>query len=164
MSLKIRVGFLGLLLSAGLARAGDFNAEVDFVTRASTANLVAVAESRLALNRTRNPKVRAFARRLVEDHGSAAVALQVAANGSGAKAATTLDRDDQRRVAVLQGKSGANFDKAYVADQLAVHSNVLTFYADYMLLGDNEKLKALAIKMIPIAQAQLKDAQALEGD
>lgn len=164
MGVTIQIGVLGLLLSMAPALAGEFNAEVDFVTRASVVNLVAGAELRLALARARYPKVRAFAHRLVEDHGTAAVALQAAANGSGAKVATALDRDDQRRVAALQGTSGAHFDQAYVADQLAIYSNALTLYADYMLLGDNEKLKALAIKMIPIVEAQLKDAQILDGD
>jgi hypothetical protein len=55
-------------------------------------------------------------------------------------------------------------DKAYVADQGEIHSNTLTLYADYMLLGDNAKLKALAIKMIPITEAQLKQTQALSRD
>jgi putative membrane protein len=114
--------------------------------------------------RLNQSKVKAFARRLAEEHGKANTALQAAAIGSGAMVLKTLDRDDQRLLAVLQGKSGADFDKAYVADQLAVHSNALTLYADYMLLGDNEKLKDLAIKTIPIAEAQLKDAQALDGD
>jgi hypothetical protein len=35
---------------------------------------------------------------------------------------------------------------------------------DYMLWGEYEKLHALAIKMIPITEAQLKDAQVLAGD
>ena len=47
-------------------------------------------------------------------------------------------------------------DKAYVADQGEIHSNTLTLYADYMLLGDNAKLKVLAIRMILIAEARLK--------
>jgi predicted outer membrane protein len=43
----------------------------------------------------------------------------------------------------LRRKSGADFDKAYVADQYALHSNALTLYGDYMLLGANAKLNAL---------------------
>jgi putative membrane protein len=165
MSIKIRTGHcLAFLLLATPAWAGAFNAEVDFVTRASNADLVAAAESRLALGRAIDPKVKAFARRLAQDHAKAQAALQVAAIGSGANVLTTLARDDQKLLAALQDKSGVDFDKAYVADQLAVHSNALTLYADYMLLGDNEKLKDLAIKMIPIAEAQLKVAQALDGD
>ena len=164
VTLKVPMGIIGLVLSVAPAWAADAKAEVDFVTRASIGNLFAIAESRLALDRTGDPQVKAFARRLVDDHGRAEAALQPAAGGSDATVPTTLDQDHQARVTALQGKSGADFDRAYVADQVEVHSNALTLYADYMLLGDNAKLKALAIKMIPIAEAQLKGAQALSGD
>lgn len=164
MTPTVPIGVIALVLSVAPAWAGGFNAEVNFVTRASSANLVAVEESRLALDRSGAPQVKAFARRLVEDHASAETALQVAADGSGAEVPRTLDQDQQARVTALRGKSGADFDKAYVADQVAVHSNALTLYGDYMLLGDNAKLQALATKMIRITEAQLKDAQALSGD
>jgi predicted outer membrane protein len=64
----------------------------------------------------------------------------------------------------LRRRSGRHFDKAYVADQVENHSNALTRYGDYMLWGEYEKLHALAIKMIPITEAELKDAQFLAGD
>jgi hypothetical protein len=64
----------------------------------------------------------------------------------------------------LRGKSGTDFEKAYVADQGENHSNALTLYGDYMLWGEYAKLHALATKMIPITEAQLKDAQVLAGD
>jgi putative membrane protein len=164
MTLTFPVGVIGLLLSVAPAWAGDFSAEVDFVTRASTANLFATAESKLALNRTGDPGVKTFARRLVEDHQAAEEALQAAAKGSGATVPTTLDQDHQARLTALRGKSGVDFDKDYVADQLETHSNALTLYGDYMLWGDYESLHTLAIKMIPITEAQLKVAQALAGD
>jgi putative membrane protein len=137
---------------------------VDFVTRASGANLVSIAESQLALAQARDAQVKAFARRLFDDHRTAEARLQAAAVGSGAKVPTTLGQADQARVTALRRKSGAGFDKAYVADQYAVHSNALTLYGDYMLLGDNAKLNTLAIKMIPIVEAQLKTALTLSGD
>jgi putative membrane protein len=155
------LGF-GLLVTP--AWAGDAKAEIDFVTRASIGNLFAIAESQLAISRTDDPKVKAFAEQLVEDHQKAEAALEPAADGSGAAVATALDGDHQARVTTLQSKSGADFDKAYVADQGEIHSNTLTLYADYMLLGDNAKLKALAIKMIPITEAQLEKTQALSRD
>jgi putative membrane protein len=155
------LGF-GLLVTP--AWAGDAKAEIDFVTRASIGNLFAIAESELAISRTDDPEVKAFAEQLVEDHQKAEAALEPAADGSGAAVATALDGDHQARVTALQSKSGADFDKAYVADQGEIHSNTLTLYADYMLLGDNAKLKALAIKMIPITEAQLKKTQALSRD
>jgi putative membrane protein len=164
MNLTVPIGVVGLVLSAGLAFATDFSAELDFVTRASNSNLFAVEESGLALDRAYDPRVKAFARRLVEDHGKAEAELQVQAKGSGATVPTTLDHDHQARLTALHGKSGMEFDKTYIADQGENHSNALTLYGDYMLWGEYEKLHALAVKMIPITEAELKDAQVLAGD
>ena len=101
---------------------------------------------------------------MVDEHGTAEAELQAAAEGSGAAVPTTLDEEHQARLTALQARSGADFDQAYVADQGENHSNALTLYGDYMLWGEYEKLHALAIKMIPITEAQLKDVQALAGD
>jgi putative membrane protein len=164
MTLTFPIGVIGLVLWASAAFAENFSAEVDFLTRASNSNLFAIEESRLAADRTRAPRLKAFARQMVKDHGGAQSELQVTAKGSGAAVPTTLDQEHQARLKALRGKSGAEFDKAYVADQGENHSNALTLYADYMLWGENEKLHALAIKMIPITEAQLKQAQVLAGD
>ena len=163
MTLVVRI-VLGLALSLLPAFAADFSAELDFVTRASNANLFAIEELRLALDRTSAAEVKTFARQLIEDHKNAQAELLAADEGSGAIVPTMLDEEHQARLTALQGKSGMDFDKAYVADQVENHSNALTLYADYMLWGEYEKLHALAIKMIPITEAQLKKAQILDGD
>jgi putative membrane protein len=155
---------IALSLLVTPAWAGDANDEIDFVTRASVGNLFAIAESELALRRADASEVKFLAQQLIDDHEKAKVALDSAAVGSDATVATMLDEDHQARVTTLQNKSGEEFDKSYIADQGENHSNALTLYADHMLLGDNPKLKALAIKMIPITEAQLKKAQALSGN
>jgi putative membrane protein len=145
MSRIFSICVIGFALLVRPAWAGDVKDEIDFVTRASIGNLFAIAQSQLAISRTEDAKVKALAQQLLEDHQKAEAGLESAADGSGAAAATALDGDHQARVTALQNKSGADFDKAYVADQGEIHSNALTLYADYMLLGDNAKLKALAM-------------------
>ena len=109
-----------------MAFPAEFSAELDFVTRASNSNLFAVEESKLAIDRAHDAQVKAFARRLLEDHGKAEAELQAQAKGSGAAVPTKLDHDHQARLTALRGKSGADFDKAYIADQGENHSNALT--------------------------------------
>jgi putative membrane protein len=155
------VAAIVLVLYAGPAWAGKD--EVDFVTRASIGHRFAIAESQLAIDRAIDPRVKALAQQLIEDHSKAELELHSAAEGSGAVVASALDADHQSHLTALEGKSGADFDKAYVADQIEIHSNTLTLYADYMLLGDTPKLKALAIRMIPITEAQYKSAVGLDG-
>ena len=164
MTLAFPRSVIALVFLAAPAIADVFSAELDFVTRASNANLFAVEESRLALDRSSDSQVKTFAGQMVEDHKRAEAELLTAAEGSGAAVPTALDEEHQARVTTLQGKPGADFDKGYVADQGENHSNALTLYADYMLWGEYEKLHALAIKMIPITEAQLKQAQVLAGD
>jgi putative membrane protein len=164
MTLTVPLGVIGLVLSVAAAWAGDFSAELDFVTRASNSNLFAIEESHLALDRSSDPKVKTFARRMVDDHGRAQAELLVGAEGSNAEVPRKLDNEHQARLTALRRKSAGDFDKAYVADQGENHSNALTLYGDYMLWGEYEKLHALAIKMIPITEAQLKEAQVLAGD
>jgi putative membrane protein len=164
MTLTFPLSVIGLVLLAAPAWAADSSAEVDFLTRASNSNLYAIEESRLALDRSGDAKVKAFARQMVDEHGTAEAKLQAAAKGSGAEVPMTLDAEHQAHLTALQAKSGADFDKAYVADQGENHSNALTLYGDYMLWGEYEKLHALAIKMIPITEAQLKAVQVLAGD
>jgi putative membrane protein len=160
------MGFVLLATPAWAAdvKAADVKAEIDFVTRASIGHLFAIAESQLAIDKADDSQVKAFARQLIEDHERDKAALVSAADGSGAAPATALDGDHQAHLTALQGKSGTDFDKAYVTDQEEIHSNTLTLYADYMLLGDNAKLKVLAIKMIPVTETQLKKAQTLSRD
>jgi putative membrane protein len=164
MTLTFPLSVIGLILLAARASAADFSAELDFLTRASNANLFAIEESRLALYRSGDAKLKSFARQMVDEHGTAEAELQAAAKGSGAAVPTTLDEEHQAHLTALRGASAADFDKAYVADQGENHSNALTLYGDYMLWGEYEKLHALAIKMIPITEAQLRAAQALAGD
>jgi putative membrane protein len=164
MTLTVSIGLVGLVLSVVPVWAADSSAEIDFVTRASNSNLFAIEESRLAIDRAGDPKVKTFARRMAEDHGSAEAELTAASEGSGAEVPTTLDEEHEARLTALRGRSGTDFDKAFVADLGENDSNALTLYGDYMLWGEYEKLHALAIKMIPITEAELKDAQVLAGD
>ncbi|WP_237479651.1 DUF4142 domain-containing protein [Lichenibacterium dinghuense] len=133
----IAVAALAPLVLAAGAAAADRADEVDFVTRASAGDLMAVAESRVALRR--------------------------AARGSGVAVPTALDPGRAARLASLRDLSGAAFDRAYLADQAEIHSNALTLYGDDMLLGDDPRLKALAIRMIPAAEAEFTAVQALSN-
>ena len=162
MTRTFSTGVVAFALLAGSASAGKD--EADFVTRASIGNLFAIAQSQLALERAGDPKLQNFAQRLVADHKKAEGELEAAADGSGTTAPTVLDADHAARMTDLQGKSGAEFEKAYLADQGENHSNLLTLYADYMLLGDDPKLKPLATRMIPITEQQLKNVQVMSGN
>ena len=111
MTLTFSLSVIGLALLVAPAWAANSSAEVDFLTRASNSDLYAIEESRLALDRSGDAKVKAFARRMVDEHGTAEAELQAAAEGSGAAVPMTLDEEHQARLTALRARSGADFDQ-----------------------------------------------------
>jgi hypothetical protein len=76
MALTFPLGVIGLVSLVAPAWAGDFSAELDFLTRASNSNLFALEESRLTLDRSGGSQVKTFARRMVDEHGRAETELK----------------------------------------------------------------------------------------
>lgn len=91
-----------------------------FVTQAAIGNQFEIEESRLAVKRSKSPEIKKFAERMITDHGKAGKELkQIVAKDKLGKAPAKLDADHQASLEALRKDKGADFDKAYVADQLA---------------------------------------------
>ena len=136
-------------------------AAAEFATQASVGNTFEVQESQLALKQASSAKVKAFARMMISDHTKAEKALQAAAKSAGASAEMKLDDPHQAMVDALKAKTGADFDKAYIADQLQAHTDTSALLTSYEKDGDNAKLKAWAHKSLPVVNAHLKKVQAM---
>lgn len=66
-------------------------------------------------------------------------------------------------MAELKGKSGVEFDKAYLAHEVAFHKAVIDAVKQTLLPAiQNEELKALVEKVAPAFQAHMMAAQRLE--
>lgn len=135
----------------------------DFAMKASVGNTFEVDESKLALKQASSPKVKEFARMMISDHTMAEKKLQTAAKKSGANVEMTLDDPHQSMVTALQGKTGADFDKAYIADQIQAHQETSALLADYKQSGDDPKLKAWATATLPKVNMHLKKVQAMSS-
>jgi len=152
------------MFASSQAKAAVTDADKTFLAAAAQGDMNEIKLSELAETKASNPQVKAFAHKMVADHKMLEAKMKPFATAWGLTPPSGPDSDHQAVWEKLNGLSGADFDKAFIADQGENHSNVLTLYADYMLLGDNAKLKALAIKMIPVTEAQLKQAQVLAGE
>ena len=63
-----------------------------------------------------------------------------------------LDKPHQAMVDNLQTLSGADFDKIYVADQVAAHAEAANLLADYKQNGSKGQLKTWAEKTLPVVK------------
>jgi putative membrane protein len=167
--------FLGLapLAPATAVAAGPTPAEIAatasvpttaaFVATAPAANAFEIASSKLALEKSTNPAVRAFAEKMITDHtmiGEHFVAAFGQANtgltppdGLGPELGAIMDK--------LKGESGAAFDAAYVAAQTQGHQAAVGLFAGYAKGGDNAVLKAFAAETLPMIEMHLEMCYAL---
>jgi putative membrane protein len=165
MKVTVLIGGVALALAAApaFAQSAAPAAAPSFASTASVSNTFEVEEGKLALKQATSPKVKAFARMMIADHTKAEKKLQAAAKASGAPVEMTLDDPHQAMVTALQGKTGADFDKAYIADQVQAHQEAATLLGDYGKSGDDPRLKSWAKATLPAVNKHLKKAQTLSS-
>jgi putative membrane protein len=104
------------------------------------ANLGEIQEAMLAETRAVNTDVRAFATRMNTDHSAAdRDLLNVAADAGAAltpaesPVSVQLTAMAMQKLQALQPLQGIAFDRAYMTDQVEMHSQVLTLITDVLL-------------------------------
>lgn len=159
--MRSTVYLLALAVSVSPAMVFAAPSASEFAMKASVGNTFEVEEAKLALKQATNPKLKAFAEMMIKDHTMAEKKLTVAAKGDGSPVEMKLDDPHQAMVTALQGKTGADFDKAYVADQIQAHQEAQALLQDYESGGDNAKLKTWAKETLPKVNMHLKTIQAM---
>jgi putative membrane protein len=133
------------------------------------ANDVDIAAGRLAQERGSNAQVKEFAQRMVTDHtgvNKAATDLVTRLNVTPEGNATSqkLSSDGEQTRTRLQGLSGAEFDRAYVDNEVAYHQAVLDAIDQTLIpSAQNAELKALLEQTRPAVAAHLQHAQQIQG-
>ncbi len=133
------------------------------------ANTADIEAGRLAASKSGNAKVKEFAQRMITDHGgvnTAATALVTKLGVTPEETATSRQQSDggaQVRQ-TLQGKTGVDFDRAYMANEVTYHQNLLGAIDSVLLPSvQNAELKALLTSTRPVVVAHLKSAQDLQA-
>jgi putative membrane protein len=123
-----------------------------------------IESSRLALQRSRNPRIRAFANMMVRDHSMTSQALmggmQMAAMGGMAPA---LDSRHAAMLNQLASVSGAQFDRLYAQMQVMAHREALALHGGYAQAGSDPSLRTFAGQVAPHIQHHLAMARRLPG-
>lgn len=133
-----------------------------------TANQVDIDAGELASKMATNPEVKKFGATMVTDHtgvNKAAVDLATRLKVTPEDNATSkaLKAGGEKNIARLKTLKGAAFDKAYVDQEVAYHTQVLEAI-DKTLVPNakNAELKALIVKVRPAFVAHLEHAKSLQ--
>ncbi len=93
---------------------------------------------------------------MVDDHTKANDELKQAASKSGIPVPESLDSKHQSRIDKLSKLSGAEFDKAYIKDQLKDHQTDVQEFKEEAQNGTDPNIKAFASTALPVLQHHLE--------
>lgn len=149
--------------AATIPTAADEAAAPDFVAKAAASDMFEIESSKIALERSTNPDVKAFASTMIAMHTRTTADLKTAIAGSGLTITppATLPDDKMSALADLRSVGAGDFDKAYMDDQVDGHQATLDLMTRYAQDGDNATLKAAAAATAPLVQQHLDKARAL---
>lgn len=140
-----------------LAKAAKVPSTAAFINTAAAANQFEIASSRLALLKSFNPRIRAFAAKMITDHSRIGTAF-VAALGkadTGIVPPPGLGADLDAEMARLRGLYGPAFEAEYVAAQTKGHQAAVGLFAGYAKGGANPVMKAFAKATLPTIEMHL---------
>ncbi|GAL59827.1 hypothetical protein EV102420_23_00500 [Pseudescherichia vulneris NBRC 102420] len=141
--------------------AGDEKAVKDM----AQANINEIAAAKIALNKAQSSDVKAFAQKMVDDHGAALTKVQTVAQQKGVALPTEPDAMHKAMAANLEKQSGDAFDKMYMENAgTKDHQMVLSkLQSDAKMIKDPD-VKALADAHTPVVEQHLKSAQQMSAD
>ncbi|MFO1013030.1 MAG: DUF4142 domain-containing protein [Caulobacteraceae bacterium] len=149
--------------AATVPTPADEAAAPDFASLAAASDMFEIEASKLALQRSNNAEVKAFAQMMIDAHTKTSEALKAAITASGATVnlPATLPQNLQEAMDKLRSASNEDFDAAYMNAQVDRHQAALDLFQRYAQDGDIAALKTLAAATAPAIQQHLDKARAL---
>ena len=150
--------------SAAMAPAGTVPSTEHFLMQAASGNLFEIDSSKLAVSKSNSAEVKAFATRMLNDHGGAATRFKNAVSEAKLKAPPeTLDDKNATTVKDLRSRSGGDFDKAYVDAQYQAHVEIVALFDGYAKGGENVRMTQFAQELLPTLRGHFDDITKLRS-
>jgi putative membrane protein len=141
------------------AKGGPSQQDRTFVNGAAAGGLAEVAVGKIAEEKAQKDVVKDFARQMVGDHGNINSQLTAIVRQENVKAPTSPDKAHVAAADRLKKLSGAEFDRAYMKQQVQDHEKTIQLFQKEANSGQDAKLKAFAADTLPTLQHHLQMAQ-----
>lgn len=149
--------------SAGNAAGDAAVTSSQFLVDAYRDGLAEIQLSQLALQKTANADVRNFAQRMVDGHTRLNGQIAQLAQRKNITLPTELTAEQQALAARLSGLSGDEFDRAYMAANVAAHETDVTAARLQATGGDDPDVSTLADAGLPILKIHLAAAEEINS-
>ena len=138
------------------------NDDKKFMTSAASAGMYEVQASQLALQKSDDPKQKAFAQKMIDDHTKANDELKALAAKKNVTLPDTLGTMDQKMLDMLGKKdAGKDFDSSYRSQMRMSHKKAVSLFDNESRNGKDADVKAWAAQTLPKLQEHGGMANAL---
>jgi putative membrane protein len=134
-----------------------------FAKKAAVGGMAEVELGRLATEKASSARVKEFGQRMVDDHSKANDQLKQVASAEGIELPSEIDAKTKATIDKLSKLSGAEFDKAYMADMVKDHEHDVAEFAKAAKHSDSP-VGSFAEKTLPTLRDHLKMAQDVEKE
>lgn len=145
--LFVLTGWVGFSAVNAQNKSNDTTARY-FIMQASIGNLQEIAMGRLAAEKAVSPEVKAFAGRMITDHGNAETQLMQLIKSKGypiPREATDSPVADL----MLKNTPAKDFDRVYVHMMVPNHRETVQLFQNYALTGKDPDVSAFARQTLP---------------
>ena len=165
MGLRPYVIAIGLgAVAAGAAAAAQPSQASDFVNAAAQSDAFETVSGRLVLTQSSDPKIRAFAQQMVDDHAKTTADLRAAVQASKLpQPIPGLNGDQQKLLNALQSLKGADLDRSFMTQQIDAHAAALATEQDYLSAGADPNLRKVAQGAAPVIGRHLEMARQMRA-
>jgi putative membrane protein len=162
--LRLLGGAAALLLSAAVLAQSLVNRDREFLEQAAQNGHAEISASRLALEKSRNEQVRAFAQRMIDDHTRANEELKALATAKQYEPPTEPSILQKGKEMLIAGLSDDNFDRRYV-NQIGVeaHEDTVELFEKAAREAQDAEVKAFATRLLPSLREHLQAARSLKA-
>lgn len=133
-----------------------------FVTNAAIGDMYEIQAGQIAQTKGQSKGVKDFGKMMVTDHTAMSNAMKPLIAAAGKTAPAGLDERRKGMIDNLNAAAPADFDKVYLDQQEAAHSEALTLMQGYGKDGDDAGLKGAVAKAAPKVEAHLNHVRQLK--
>ncbi len=132
---------------------------IEFAKQAIERSEAQIKLAELALEKSENQTVRAFALQIISEHSSASEKLLEGSGDKELKPTTMLAASQQKIYERLEQLSTGEFDLAYIEVEIEALQSTLNLYRSEARKGNGSELEAIAARTLPKLEQQLVGAE-----
>lgn len=152
------VGFVSFVFALEVTKQDS-----KFMMQAASSDMMEIATSNMALQKSQNADVRRFAQMMIDDHTKTSDQLKSIAATKNVTLPADMDAKHRAMADKLSGLSGDKFDMEYMKGQVKAHEAAVKLFQSESNKGTDADVKGFAAATLPALQMHLNMARTMSG-